>query len=160
MSESDFDCNVCLEAATEPVVTRCGHLYCWKCIHEWISRGQDECPTCKAGVTKENVIPIYGRGATGVDPRTKSESSGSTSRPDRPKAERPEARGRRVGFFDVFGDAFEGSGGVTFGIFPFGFFGMWNITPSGGTQEERHQDIVSKVFVFVGLVLIWILVNT
>lgn len=26
---SAFDCNICLDAATEPVVTMCGHLFWW-----------------------------------------------------------------------------------------------------------------------------------
>ncbi|VAI58924.1 unnamed protein product [Triticum turgidum subsp. durum] len=29
-----FDCNICLDFAVEPVVTLCGHLYCWPCIYE------------------------------------------------------------------------------------------------------------------------------
>jgi len=29
-----FECKICLEEACEPVVTRCGHLYCWACIYE------------------------------------------------------------------------------------------------------------------------------
>lgn len=28
-----FDCNICFETPTDPVVTRCGHLYCWKCLY-------------------------------------------------------------------------------------------------------------------------------
>lgn len=28
-----FECNVCLELASEPVVTLCGHLYCWPCLY-------------------------------------------------------------------------------------------------------------------------------
>lgn len=28
-----------------------------------------ECPVCKAGVSVENVIPVYARGADAVDPR-------------------------------------------------------------------------------------------
>lgn len=28
-----FDCNVCYDVAREPVVTLCGHLYCWPCLY-------------------------------------------------------------------------------------------------------------------------------
>jgi E3 ubiquitin-protein ligase RNF5 len=30
-----FECNICLELASEPVVTLCGHLYCWPCLYRW-----------------------------------------------------------------------------------------------------------------------------
>ena len=30
---SSFECNICYEIAREPVVTVCGHLYCWPCIY-------------------------------------------------------------------------------------------------------------------------------
>lgn len=32
---SAFECNICYELAQEPVVTLCGHLYCWPCIYRW-----------------------------------------------------------------------------------------------------------------------------
>lgn len=57
-----FDCNICFEEAKVPVVTKCGHLYCWDCISVWLERGALDCPVCKAGLSRENVIPIYGRG--------------------------------------------------------------------------------------------------
>ena len=28
-----YECNICLELAKEPVVTLCGHLYCWSCLY-------------------------------------------------------------------------------------------------------------------------------
>lgn len=31
--ESIFECNICLEIPAEPMVTRCGHLFCWNCIY-------------------------------------------------------------------------------------------------------------------------------
>lgn len=34
---TQFDCNICFDAARDPVVTQCGHLYCWACLHQVIS---------------------------------------------------------------------------------------------------------------------------
>jgi|TARA_B110000977_G_scaffold188631_1_gene257137 E3 ubiquitin-protein ligase RNF5 len=33
-ANSYFECNICLELASDPVVTQCGHLYCWPCIYK------------------------------------------------------------------------------------------------------------------------------
>ena len=40
--DSRFDCNICLEPVTEPVVSRCGHLYCWPCLYRWLQPGMTE----------------------------------------------------------------------------------------------------------------------
>ena len=34
---SAFECNVCLELASDPVVTLCGHLYCWPCLYRCVA---------------------------------------------------------------------------------------------------------------------------
>src|SRR5271168_5029916 len=31
---AQFDCNICFDVARDPVVTQCGHLYCWPCLHQ------------------------------------------------------------------------------------------------------------------------------
>ena len=38
-----WECNICLETAKEPIITQCGHLYCWPCIHKYVrfSRQQE-----------------------------------------------------------------------------------------------------------------------
>ncbi|KAJ8774917.1 hypothetical protein K2173_019921 [Erythroxylum novogranatense] len=45
----DFDCNICLELAQNPIVTLCGHLYCWPCLYRWLNHHSQshECPVCK-----------------------------------------------------------------------------------------------------------------
>ncbi|CAI8591145.1 unnamed protein product [Vicia faba] len=72
-----FDCNICLDFANEPVVTLCGHLYCWPCIYKWLhvqsndSLGVDEhpqCPVCKDNISHTTVIPLYGRGGQSEKP--------------------------------------------------------------------------------------------
>lgn len=65
-----FDCNICLDFAHEPVVTLCGHLYCWPCIYKWLhvqsaSLAPDEhpqCPVCKEDISHTTMVPLYGRG--------------------------------------------------------------------------------------------------
>ncbi|GAX20351.1 E3 ubiquitin-protein ligase RNF5 [Fistulifera solaris] len=71
-----FHCNICLDSVIEPVVTQCGHLYCWPCLYRWLEPGMlpgerlvggslevDEsrrvCPVCKAPCAVPTVIPIY-----------------------------------------------------------------------------------------------------
>lgn len=36
MDASKYECSICIETAKEPVVTKCGHLFCWPCIYEVI----------------------------------------------------------------------------------------------------------------------------
>jgi len=82
--EGLFDCNICLDAAREPVVSLCGHLFCWPCLHQWLEtrpHGQ-VCPVCKSIVTRDKVVPLYGRGTERKDPRDKV--------PPRPKGQRTE----------------------------------------------------------------------
>lgn len=70
--DTTFECNICFDIPRDPVVTPCGHLYCWSCLYRWIRLHADspQCPVCKAGVDKRTVIPIYGRGRLQTsDPR-------------------------------------------------------------------------------------------
>ncbi|KAG7022916.1 E3 ubiquitin-protein ligase RMA1H1, partial [Cucurbita argyrosperma subsp. argyrosperma] len=69
-----FDCNICLETVKDPVVTLCGHLFCWPCIYKWLhfqdssteKQGQrlQQCPVCKAEVSDATLVPLYGKGET------------------------------------------------------------------------------------------------
>ncbi|GAA6041607.1 hypothetical protein JCM8097_007765 [Rhodosporidiobolus ruineniae] len=67
-----FQCGICYEVPEEPVVTPCGHLFCWGCMHEWlvVSSGR-ACPACKAALSVEKLIPIYSGDGEHADPRFK-----------------------------------------------------------------------------------------
>ncbi|KAJ9184673.1 hypothetical protein P3X46_004377 [Hevea brasiliensis] len=86
---SFFDCNICLDLATDPVVTCCGHLFCWPCLYRWLNVYSDakECPVCKGEVAIKNVTPIYGRGNNTREP----EEDSSIEVPVRPNARRVES---------------------------------------------------------------------
>ncbi|KAL2320868.1 hypothetical protein Fmac_029837 [Flemingia macrophylla] len=84
-----FDCNICLDLAREPVVTCCGHLFCWPCLYRWLHLHSDakECPVCKGEVTVKSVTPIYGRGNNARGP----EEDSAIKIPPRPQARRVES---------------------------------------------------------------------
>lgn len=86
----NFECNICFDLAQDPIVTLCGHLFCWPCLYKWlhIHSHSRECPVCKALVEEEKLVPLYGRGKTSTDPRSKSIPG--VNIPNRPTGQRPE----------------------------------------------------------------------
>ncbi|CAI9264122.1 unnamed protein product [Lactuca saligna] len=69
-----FDCNICLDSVQDPVVTLCGHLYCWPCIYKWIqhqntspetpNKHNPQCPVCKHDISQKTLVPLYSQGQT------------------------------------------------------------------------------------------------
>lgn len=56
-----WKCPICLDSLKEPVVSQCGHVFCWPCIYRWL-RQSHTCPLCHCVLTEEKLIPIYGQG--------------------------------------------------------------------------------------------------
>ncbi|PKI54631.1 E3 ubiquitin-protein ligase RMA1H1-like [Punica granatum] len=79
-----FECNICLDTVQDPVVTLCGHLYCWPCIYKWLevqgvsSEGKEpqpqQCPVCKAEICTSTLVPLYGRGRTSKPSKSKEQA--------------------------------------------------------------------------------------
>ncbi|EEE53669.1 hypothetical protein OsJ_36994 [Oryza sativa Japonica Group] len=88
-SGGSFECNICFELPQEPIVTLCGHLFCWPCLYKWlhIHSHSPECPVCKAVVEEDKLVPLYGRGKDRVDPRSKNVPGADI--PNRPAGQRP-----------------------------------------------------------------------
>jgi len=98
--DSRFSCNICFDEVVEPVVTRCGHLYCWPCLFQWLEPGMSReerkslgmssfryggsnpsrrlCPVCKSECPLSEVVPVYVRSASrspGPKPSTNNKST-------------------------------------------------------------------------------------
>uniref|UniRef100_A0A8W7P2M2 RING-type E3 ubiquitin transferase n=1 Tax=Anopheles coluzzii TaxID=1518534 RepID=A0A8W7P2M2_ANOCL len=146
--DSMFECNICLDTAKDAVVSMCGHLFCWPCIHQWMNGYRNTCP-------QGEVIPLYGRGGSKEDPRK--------TVPPRPAGQRTEPE-QPHGFQSFTGD---GSFHMSFGIgaFPFGFSltlnfgdfrGAGNVTREN-TRESEEDQFLSQVFLYVALIfLAWL----
>lgn len=153
-----FECNICLDTAKDPVVSYCGHLFCWPCLHQWLETRPNKkvCPVCKSGISKEKVIPLYGRGSTNQeDPRNKV--------PPRPSGQRAEAE-TNTGFPGFgFGDgSFHLSIGI--GAFPFNLFvSAFNInnapnqTTNNEMESREDETFLSKIFLVIAVILlVWL----
>lgn len=80
-ASSGFDCNICLECVQDPVVTLCGHLYCWPCIYKWLNfhsenEEMQQCPVCKSEISQSSLVPLYGRGQTTLPSKGKGHQVG------------------------------------------------------------------------------------
>ncbi|KAI9175824.1 hypothetical protein H9P43_006188 [Blastocladiella emersonii ATCC 22665] len=149
-AETVFECNICLDMAGEdPVVTLCGHLYCWGCLDQWFRSCAERrvavtCPTCKAGCGPDKTIPIFARGRT-ADPRTRSNAGAATAaatddtpsspQSPRPAAFRPEPEAPRRRFWDTSNIQFQA------GVFP-GLFGFsvnfGGVAGAGAAPQQRR----------------------
>jgi len=159
-ADDSFVCNVCLDPVQDPVVTQCGHLYCWPCLFRWLKTHHTTCPVCKASVTKENVIPIF-LGGSDQDPRAGDLGTAAAGGdvPNRPQGQRPEPPEPAMG-----GQAFGGGGGLTytgnFGFFPslFGLqFQEFVPQPTRNravlSASEQHEQFLYKVLIAMGSVV-------
>jgi len=152
--DSTFECNICLDTAVEPVISMCGHLFCWACIYQWIELHVERpCPVCKSAVSKEQLIPLYGRGKEKKDPRNQP--------PPRPRGHRTETNPNNFQNFPQFQSPFgpfqtdNFSFSVGFGIFPslFGFqYGpTGNHQPTASEQQQLESAMFSRLFVLIGI---------
>lgn len=91
---SYFDCNICLSMARDPILTCCGHLFCWPCFYRlsYADSKAKECYVCKGKVTETSIIPIYGNGNYNYSRESKTPS---LKVPPRPSAHRIESMRQR-----------------------------------------------------------------
>lgn len=59
-SSKEYMCNICYLPPKDPVLTHCGHLFCWRCIYIWSQSigGCKFCPTCRSRMSIDEVISV------------------------------------------------------------------------------------------------------
>lgn len=58
LKDDKYDCPICLLILRDPVQTPCGHRFCHKCIHRWLSEsGEQRCPVDNTTVIRDQVFP-------------------------------------------------------------------------------------------------------
>ena len=177
-----FECNICLDVAQHPVVTPCGHLYCWTCLYRWMQARPNACPcpVCKAHVLEKQVrmrgdamrwkrwkddeadakgrrqlVPLYGRGQHEVDPR---EQEALRHVPNRPT-------GRRTAVSQRHGANHERTPfGIPHGTRVFGIL-LGHTAPGNAHEhvqgetgnvhaEQTRQIVLSRALLLVGLLVL------
>ncbi|KAJ8648398.1 hypothetical protein MRB53_001421 [Persea americana] len=90
---SGFDCNICFDVAGDPVVTYCGHLFCWSCLYLWLHVHSDasDCPVCEEEVEETSLIPVYCREGSREAEKKRLEIELGFELPPRPQAKRIES---------------------------------------------------------------------
>ncbi|KIM29715.1 hypothetical protein M408DRAFT_328580 [Serendipita vermifera MAFF 305830] len=57
----DWDCRICGKTATDPCVTRCGHLFCWSHLTKHLA-SVPLCPKCTSPLSMDrDVVQVFGR---------------------------------------------------------------------------------------------------
>lgn len=156
-SDTTFECNVCFDVPRDPVVTPCGHLYCWPCLYRWMGVHADspECPVCKAGVDKTTVIPIYGRGRSQADDPRLRPLPDDEDVPPRPSGHRAPPLRQRINtpyVHHTFGiNAYPGNYEFSFsnfGLFP-SIFGLQIAYPRANEplrdDPDEHEEGITDL---------------
>ncbi|PHH70915.1 hypothetical protein CDD80_5662 [Ophiocordyceps camponoti-rufipedis] len=50
-------CTLCLDPLRDPAATQCGHVFCWRCIADWV-REKPECPLCRREALVQHILPL------------------------------------------------------------------------------------------------------
>ena len=138
MSGNYHECPICLSNANLPVVTRCGHVFCWNCIKNWVNtKGKEECAVCKSGIDLKDVIKLF----SGDNDIKNGEID------DRPKQERTEAKSIYPNIFQRIGS--------NFGLY--GYANNTNIRIP--TQKEILRNYASLIVFIISIIYVIYIFN-
>ncbi|OQR86404.1 hypothetical protein ACHHYP_20491 [Achlya hypogyna] len=57
-TRSYVECPVCLDSASRPVATKCGHVFCEECFVQ-AAKHAKKCPVCRRRVNRNQLIRLF-----------------------------------------------------------------------------------------------------
>jgi SNF2 family DNA or RNA helicase len=76
-------CAICLNTLEDPIMLTCTHLFCGRCLVEWIVSQRDKlrppCPTCREPILFQRLVAVIKGAGDGDDERRRSHQEASTS---------------------------------------------------------------------------------
>lgn len=70
------ECAICLEQIVGVGVTKCGHIFCYKCIHAQMNAaqlGNRKCPTCRSDLSVRDIYQVQTKRDTGEQEKVNPE---------------------------------------------------------------------------------------
>ncbi|XP_013107963.1 TNF receptor-associated factor 6 [Stomoxys calcitrans] len=55
--DSRYECAICMNWLNEPVLTKCGHLFCKSCLNSWLRNKSQWCPMDNKKITENDIFP-------------------------------------------------------------------------------------------------------
>jgi len=57
---SNMLCSICKHERTHPAApSTCGHVFCWRCLLQWVSAVRPECPLCRASCRPQDILALH-----------------------------------------------------------------------------------------------------
>lgn len=53
-------CSICKMERCHPAApSSCGHVFCWRCLVQWVSAVRAECPLCRSPCRPQDIVALY-----------------------------------------------------------------------------------------------------
>lgn len=53
-------CGICrMPRLHSAAPSSCGHVFCWKCLYQWVSTVRPECPLCRSACRPQDILALH-----------------------------------------------------------------------------------------------------
>ena len=74
-------CSLCKDSLKSPIVTKCGHIFCYSCVFNHLKTNK-LCPICHKEINIESLTPVFGHSIESNNSEVAKLKKVSTSKED------------------------------------------------------------------------------